>query len=143
MTRRSTLRLLALLVLVCLATVPLVADIDYVATSNGSLIDYNTLTGAYTLLGTNATVIYGLGYSSGVLYANDSGNSPNVGFYTVNTSNGALTTVGSISGATSGTGALTAPIGRERCISLTIPTSSSQSIRALRLRLLSEHRDLQ
>jgi len=105
------LRVLALLATVCLAAAPLVADEDYVATSNGSFIEYNTLTGAYTLLGTNATVLYGMGYSAGVLYANDSGNSPNVGFYKVNSSNGGLTTVGNISGATSGTGAVTAPIG--------------------------------
>jgi hypothetical protein len=107
----STSRLLALLVFLCLATVPLFADLDYVATSNGSFLQYNTLTGAYTLLGTNTTVLYGLGYSSGVLYANDDGASPTVGFYTVNPANGALTTVGNISGATSGTGGITAPIG--------------------------------
>lgn len=111
MTKESSLRLLALLVLVCLATVPLVADQDYVATSNGSFVQYDTLTGAYTVLGTNSTVLYGLGYSGGVLYANDSGASPNVGFYIVNPANGALTTVGNISGATSGTGGMTAPMG--------------------------------
>jgi len=64
------------LVFVCLTTTPLFADLDYVGTSNGGFFEYNTLTGAYTLLDTIATVLYGLGYSSGVLYANDSGASP-------------------------------------------------------------------
>lgn len=105
------MRLTVLLALVCLATVPLVADEDYVVTNNGSFVEYNTATGAYVLLGTNSTVLFGLGYSSGVLYANDNGSSPNVGFYTVNPANGALTMVGNISGATNGTGAITAPIG--------------------------------
>jgi hypothetical protein len=111
MTKESISRLVLISALVCVATVPLCADQDYVATSNGSIIEYNTLTGASLLLGTNSTVIYGLGYNSGVLYANDSGASPNVGFYSVNPANGALTTVGDISGATSGTGGITAPLG--------------------------------
>jgi PEP-CTERM motif len=99
------------LALVCLATLPLMASQAYVATNNGDFVDYNTATGTYTLLGTNATVLWGMGFSSGVLYANDNNFSPNVGFYTVNATNGALTTVADITGSTSGSGTLTAPIG--------------------------------
>ncbi len=102
-----TLALLAL----GFATLPVVADEVYVGTNNGSFAEYNTTTGAYTLLGTNATVLWGMGYTtSGVLYANDSAGSPNTGLYTVNVSNGALTTVGDLTGSTGGTGTLTAPI---------------------------------
>jgi PEP-CTERM motif len=103
--------LIVSLILVSLATLPLVASQVYVATNNGDFADYNTLTGTYTLLGTNATVLWGMGYSSGLLYANDNNGSPNVGFYTVNPANGALTTVADMTGSTSGTGTLTAPIG--------------------------------
>ncbi len=92
------------------ATLPVAADEVYVATNNGSFAEYNTTTGAYTLLGTNATVLWGMGYtSSGVLYANDSSSSPNTGLYTVNVTNGALTTVADLTGSTGGTGTLTAP----------------------------------
>jgi hypothetical protein len=111
MRRTDVITVMVLLGLVCLAAVPLFADIDYVVTNNGSFVQYNTTTGAYSLLGTSSAVLYGLGYSSGVLYANDSGASPATGFYTVNPTNGALTAVGNLTGSTNGTGALTAPIG--------------------------------
>ncbi len=105
------MRLTVLSVLLCLVAVPLAATDVYVATLNGSFVDYNTATGSYTVLGTNSTALYGLAFNSGVLYGNDNNSSPNVGFYTVNTANGALTTVGSISGSTSGTGAIASSIG--------------------------------
>lgn len=92
------------------ATLPLGADEVYIATNNGSFAEYNTTTGAYTLLGTNATVLWGMGYtSSGVLCANDSSGSPNTGLYTVSVTNGALTAVGDLTGSTTGSGTLTAP----------------------------------
>jgi len=111
MRRESLLRLTVLSALVCLAALPLAATNVYVATSNGSFVNYNTATGSYTVLGTSSTELYGLGFNAGVLYANDTNSSPNVGFYTVNPANGALTTVGTISGSTSGTGAIASPIG--------------------------------
>ena len=104
--------LMVLLALGCLATLPLMATEAYVATSNGDFIEYNTLTNSYTLLGNNSTTLFGMGYSSGVLYANDSNFAPNVGFYSVNTANAALTKIADISnGSTNGSGGITAPIG--------------------------------
>jgi len=90
-----------------MGTVPVLADEVYVGTSNGSFVEYNTTTGADTLLGTNTTVLFGLATQGGVLYANDNGSSPTTGFYSVNPSNGALTSIGDIAGATSGTGSIT------------------------------------
>jgi hypothetical protein len=53
-----------------------------------------------------------MGYNSGVLYGNDSNFSPNVGFYSVNASNAALTKIANISnGSTNGSGGIAAPIG--------------------------------
>jgi hypothetical protein len=104
-------RLTLLLALASIAALPAAADETYVATSTGVIGEYNTTTGAFTTLGSSSTVVFGLGYSGGTLYANDNGFSPSTGFYTVNPSNGALTFVGDISGATSGQGAITAPVG--------------------------------
>jgi hypothetical protein len=99
-------RLILMVAFAVLAAVPAFADEDYVSTSNGSIIVYNTTTGGFTLLGTNSHVVYGLGVNSGTVYANDNGTS-SVGFYSVNTSTGALNSIGNISGATSGQGAIT------------------------------------
>jgi hypothetical protein len=86
------------------------ADQVYVATNNGSFLDYNTATGSYTLIGTSSAVLWGMGYTAGgVLYANDKGSSPNVGFYKVNPNNARITLIGDISGPTSGAGTLTSP----------------------------------
>jgi hypothetical protein len=104
-------RLSILLALLCLVAIPAAADDVYVGTSTGDFGVFNTGTGTFSLIGSSSTVIYGLGFSGGTLYANDSGSSPNTGFYTVNTTTGVLTPVANISGSTSGTGALTAPIG--------------------------------
>jgi len=96
---------------VCLAALPTLADEVYVATSSGGFLEYNTLTGAFTVLGTSSTPLFGMGFSGGVLYANDSGSAPTTGFYTVNPANGALTPVANISGsAISLAGVLTAPV---------------------------------
>jgi hypothetical protein len=82
-----------------------------VATNGGGFLDYNTLTGAYTLITTEKTVLYGMGYSAtGTLYANDDGSSPNVGFYSVNPSTGALTLIANLQGSIFATGTLAAPI---------------------------------
>lgn len=111
---KKKIRLASLLLLggcVCLAALPAMADEVYVATSSGGFIEYNTLTGAFTLLGTSSTPLFGMGFSGGVLYANDSGAAPTTGFYTVNPANGALTPVANISGsAISGAGVVTAPV---------------------------------
>jgi hypothetical protein len=96
---------------ICLAALPTMADEVYVATSNGSFVQYNTLTGAFTVLGTSSTALFGMGFSGGVLYANDSGSAPNTGFYTVNPANGELTLMANISGSSiGGSGVLTAPV---------------------------------
>jgi hypothetical protein len=84
-----------------------------IATTNqGDVLQYNTATGSYTLLATNPAVLWGVGYSSrGVLYANDSENAPNTGFYSVNADTGTLTSLGVVNGSSiSGTGTLTAPV---------------------------------
>lgn len=95
----------------CLLSLPALADEVYVATSNGDFLKYNTLTGSFTVLGTSSTPLFGMGFSGGVLYGNDSNAAPNTGFYTVNPGNGALTAVGTISGSTiSGAGVLSAPV---------------------------------
>ena len=105
---------LLLAAFVCLAACPTLADEVYVATGNGSFLLYNTLTGAFTVLGTSATPLFGMGFNGGVLYANDSGSAPTTGFYTVNRANGALTLVADISGSainvSNGSGVLTAPV---------------------------------
>jgi hypothetical protein len=102
---------LLLAAFVCLYACPTLADNVYVATSNGDFLLYNTLTGAFTVLGTSSAPLFGMGFSGGVLYGNDSGLAPSTGFYTVNPANGALTPVANISGSTiSGSGVLTAPI---------------------------------
>jgi Domain of unknown function (DUF4394) len=96
----------------CLAALPALADEVYVATLNQKFVEYNTLTGAYTVLGTTSpTSLFGMGFNGGVLYANDSISAPSTGLYTVNPTNGALTSAGTISGAISGQGTLTAPVG--------------------------------
>jgi hypothetical protein len=90
-----------------LTAVPALADVVYAGDTDGNFLEYNTLTGAYTVLGNNeavlvgngATVLYGLGFAGGVLYADDNAPSPSNGFYTVNTSNGALSLVTEITGA--------------------------------------------
>jgi len=101
----------ASLIFFCLAAIQLMATQAYVATSNGDFVQYNTATGTYALLGNNATMLWGMGFSSGVLYANDSNFSPNVGFYNVNTTNGTPTIVADMTGSTNGSGTLTAPMG--------------------------------
>ena len=102
---------LLLAAFVCLSACPTLADNVYVATSSGGFLEYNTLTGAFTVLGTSSTPLFGMGFSGGVLYGNDSGKAPTTGFYTVNPANGALTPVANISGsAISGAGVLTAPV---------------------------------
>ncbi len=107
--------LMILLALVCLAALPLMATEAYVATSTGDFVEYDTLTGSYTLIGNTLPTasLFGMGYNSGVLYANDSQFAPNTGFYSVNTGNAGLTKIGNISGTGSqdGSGTLTAPIG--------------------------------
>ncbi len=108
-------RLIVALAFACLATLPLMATEAYVATSSGDFIEYNTLTNSYTVLGNTLpnALLFGMGYNSGVLYANDSQFAPNTGFYSVNTGNAALTKIGDITGTGphDGSGTLTAPIG--------------------------------
>jgi hypothetical protein len=95
----------------CLAALPTMADEVFVATSSGGFLQYNTLTGAFTVLGTSATPLFGMGFDGGLLYGNDSGVAPTTGFYTVSPANGALTPVANISGSSlSGPGVLTAPV---------------------------------
>jgi hypothetical protein len=102
---------LLLAAFVCLAAPASLADEVYVTTSSGSFLLYNTLTGAFTVLGTSSTALFGMGPSGGVLYANDSGKAPLTGFYTVNPANGALTPVAKISGSTIlGRGTLAGPV---------------------------------
>jgi hypothetical protein len=105
-------RFALLVAVLCLSPLPALADEVVVGTSSGDIVDYNTATGASTVLGTSSTVVFGLGYSGGVLYANDNGSAPATGFYTVNASNGALTFINNIGNAsTSGTGAITSVAG--------------------------------
>jgi hypothetical protein len=105
-------RLSVLVALLFLVALPAAADDVYVGTSNGDFGVLNTTTQSFTLIGNNGVELYGMGFSGGTLYANDNNGAPNTGFYSVNTSNGALTLIGDItSGSVSGTGAVLAPIG--------------------------------
>jgi hypothetical protein len=105
-------RLSLLFALLCLVALPAAADDVYVGTGAGEFGVFGTGMGTFTPIGSSGTAIYGLSFSGGTLYANDSGSSPSTGFHTASNTTGILTPVANISGSTSGTGALTAPIGR-------------------------------
>lgn len=98
-TLSFTLTQIALACTLLAAATPASAALIYVSDTAGDFLQYNTLTGASTALGHNGVLLYGMAYAtSGTLYANDQGSNPNNGFYSVNTTNGALTSIADVSG---------------------------------------------